>query len=194
MKPRCSSSEKTLQSVSLRLYLYVSLVSSSSPGARPERLSTFDEECWQLMEACWNGDPSQRPLLGIVEPSLQSIMVRLCKCSSEQKSSSLEDSNWKHSRQTNTCLIGNLIRKSILYLWRTEKNKKPTKTSRAALLVHICWIYNIYEEPIQIRGLQISVLLFVLVYLYTNSTICFCRSCRANCSVVTKLLLDAKLF
>ncbi|XP_062594539.1 dual serine/threonine and tyrosine protein kinase-like isoform X3 [Saccostrea cucullata] len=42
-------------------------------GLRPEKLAVFDEECWNLMQECWNGDPMRRPLLGNVEKRLQDL-------------------------------------------------------------------------------------------------------------------------
>lgn len=157
--------ERTLM---LNFWVSYSRAHSSSPGARPERLPVFDEECWQLMEACWNGDPLQRPLLGIVEPSLQSIMDRLCNYGSEQKSSSLEDSNWKHSR-----LSCDRDQKSIFVVFMQNGGEQKMSAMRkfCPSCLHRCGIYVIYEELLQTRHSEICVFYCLcVVYLYTNYT------------------------
>ncbi|KAL1493339.1 hypothetical protein ABEB36_011413 [Hypothenemus hampei] len=51
------------------------LWNSVRKGIRPECLSHFDEACWNLMEQCWAAEPSERPLLGNVQPQLEQIYI-----------------------------------------------------------------------------------------------------------------------
>ena len=79
----------------------------------------------------------------------------------------------------------------LLYLWRPEQRtsvEQVTNDKHPPCSSRCCWIYIIYEEVVQTRRLQICVFYCLCsVYLYTNSTLCFCHTFHANCYLVIEL-------
>lgn len=89
-------------------------------GSRPEKLPYFDAACWEIMNECWDAEPSARPLPGDVELRLNQVLARYQQLQQQQQAQTSSRALFNRSnscntqRDTRTTYARNLVNSPLL--------------------------------------------------------------------------------
>jgi receptor-interacting serine/threonine-protein kinase 5 len=50
------------------------ILTMGQKGKRPERKAWFNNDCWRLMQRCWDKDPDKRPTADVILAELNGIL------------------------------------------------------------------------------------------------------------------------
>lgn len=90
-------------------------------------MDIFEDDCFQLMENCWAGESTKRPLLGEVSEILTSIKSRFEKKDSTN-TTSLNDTNNNIGDNELKVSNNNSKRSTIVPITKKKSNTNGTKT------------------------------------------------------------------